>query len=172
MDQAYCDALRFALEFEKKGEKFYRQSVDRAINDQAKKTLQFLADEEIKHSQKIEEFNQALLNNHSFDIEKECSSELSERLHSFIDQYVKNKTKEIGELSTDLEIYQSAMDMEKYGHDMYKSALKSSSETKIKKFFQFLVDEETLHYQLLAASKKYLEDPSYYFEESGGWIFS
>jgi hypothetical protein len=31
--------------------------------------------------------------------------------------------------------------------------------------------EGNLHYNLLATTKKYLEDPSYYFEDYGGWIF-
>ena len=30
MDQAYCDALRFAYEYEKKGEKHYREAAEAA----------------------------------------------------------------------------------------------------------------------------------------------
>ena len=32
MDQAYCDALRFAFEYEKSGEKHYREAAE-AAND-------------------------------------------------------------------------------------------------------------------------------------------
>ena len=71
MDQSYCDALRFAIEYEEQGEKFYREAAAEARDRFAKKALRFLADEEVEHIGKIEKFNDFLLGKAEFDMDKE-----------------------------------------------------------------------------------------------------
>ena len=54
---------------------------------------------------------------------------------------------------------------------MYAGVGDSTTDERLKRFFGWLAGEEIAHHKLLAESKKYLEDQSYYFEEAGGWIF-
>jgi len=171
MDQAYCDALRFAIDFENKGEQFYRQSIETVADATAKKALQFLADEELGHIRKIEDFNNSLLGEGSFDLERECSRELPERIKRFVKEYVSDKAKEITSGSEDVQIYDVALDIEKRGYDMYKSIHVGNENAVLRQFFEFMAAEEIQHYNLLASTKKYLEDPSAYFEDYGGWVF-
>jgi len=171
MESKYCDALRFAIEFEKKGQKFYLDAVQKVADPFSRKTLEFLADEEVSHIEKIEKFNEALLGTGDFDIAKECQSNLSQRVKEYMVSVVSEKEAKVSPQSTEIEVYDLALEMEKSSYDIYKDALESNSDEQLKRFFEFLMKEEQIHYDLLAASKKYLEDPSYYFEEFGGWIF-
>ena len=171
MDLAYCDALRFAIDYERKGEEYYRQAVDKALNPFAKKALVFLADEEVEHIRKIEEFNQYMLGISDFDLDAECAIGLPERVTEFIAN-AKTGGKPASEADlSDLAVYDLAMATEKQGFEMYASVRDSSNDERLKRFFGFLAEEEVVHHRLLAESKKYLEDQSYYFEEAGGWIF-
>ena len=171
MDQAYCDALRFAFDYEEKGEKYYREAAAKTGDKFAKKTLLFLADEEVEHIRKIEDFNQHMLGVEGFDLDKECQLTLPDRVEQFIDAERELAKEKTGLTLTDLAVYDLAMTTEKHGYELYTEARDTSDDERLKRFFGFLADEEIIHHKLLAASKKYLEDPSYYFEEAGGWIF-
>ena len=171
MDQAYCDALRFAFDYEKKGEEHYREAADKVGDVFAQKALTFLADEEIEHIRKIDDFNRHLLGESEFDLDAECALSLPDRVEAFLDA-----ARQAGHISdertlTDIDVYEVAMANEKEGFEMYASVEETSTDERLRKFFAFLAQEEKGHYKLLAASKKYLEDQSYYFEEGGGWLF-
>ncbi len=171
MESKYCDALEFAIDLEQKGQKMYLSAIQKAKDPHTKDTLQFLADEEVSHIEKIEKFNQALLGKGDFDVQKECQTDLPQRTKEYIDKVTREKGEKVTFESTDIEVYNLALDMEKSSYDLYKDAFEKNSDENLKKFFNFLMQEEQIHYDLLAASKKYLQDPSYYFEEFGGWIF-
>lgn len=171
MDQSYCDALRFAIEYERQGEKYYRDAADKAQDGFAKKALVFLADEEVEHIHKIDRFNDWLLGKADFDIDTECKVTAPAKVADLIGvEKITGKSDERSDES-DLAVYDMAMVTEKQGYDMYASVRDSSTDERLKRFFGWLADEEILHHKLLAESKKYLEDQSYYFEEAGGWIF-
>jgi rubrerythrin len=175
MERAYCDALRTAYEFEKSGEQLYRSQLDKVTDEFAKKILEFLADEETEHIRKIEEFNDALLGTGKFDIDRECSTDISERARQLVRNRAIKEEEKINPSSIDIDIYDVAMDMEKESYGVFKQALADSKhldDERIERFFSFILDEEKVHYDLLAASKKYLEDPAYYFLDYGGWVFS
>jgi len=171
MDQSYCDALRFAIEYEQQGEAYYREAAGKTRDLFARKALLFLADEEIEHIGKIERFNAYLLGTAEFDLDAECRPTAPEKAAAFIaGAKTEGKTAEAADLS-DLAVYDLAMVTETQGFEMYASVRDSSGDERLKRFFAWLADEEVVHYKLLAGSKKYLEDQSYYFEEAGGWIF-
>ncbi len=172
MEKYFCNAIQLSVEFEHRSEDFYRSAIAQVKDEFGKKALQFLADDEIKHVEKIKAFNTALLSRDNFDLEAQCCSDLPERLSDFLDEVAANKSKDINEESSDIDVYDAALSMEKTGHEAYLKAFEDEKDPRVKKFFKFLADQETLHYKLLEESKRYLEDSSYYFEDYGGWIFS
>ena len=176
--EMYCEALELALDFEKKGEEFYRDSIQKVEDEFAKRTLNLLAHEELHHIQKINQLNEALVgNSEDFDFDAFCQTELPQRIEAHLKKFTGKEEQKIGPRSNDIEIYDLAMDMEKESYDMYKDSYETlgiparANDERTKKFFEFLLKEESLHYDLLAESKKYLQEPSYYFEDYGGWIF-
>lgn len=171
MEQAYCDALRLALEFEREGLDHYQRAVARVHDAFARRALEFLADEERRHIDVIARFNDALLGRGSFDMAKECSTDAAERIHELVSQVVRSVERDPAKLESDLAVYEEAMDLERQGYLMYRKAAETETDERVRTFLRFLVDEEQRHYDLLMNTRRYLEDPSYYFEDAGGWIF-
>jgi rubrerythrin len=175
MDIAFCDALRVAFEFEQENEQLYRKQLEKVTDEFARKVLEFLANEEADHAKKIEAFNDALLGDGKFDLDKECSIGVGLRAKQLLKDWAAAEDKKITSDSNDLDIYDIAMDMEKKSYSVYERALadsKNLNDDRLNRFFTFLIAEEKEHYNILAASKKYLEDPAYYFLDYGGWVFS
>lgn len=171
MDNYYCKALKVALEFESEGLSFYRDSIDKTNDPFARKALNFLVKEEEKHIDKIIRFNNYLLGKEEFDLNAECNSKVSERMHKLVSFVVNEPLEKITESSSDIDVYESAMELEKRGYELYEKFSREEKDKRVRQFFSFLVDEEAKHYNLLQNSKRYLEDQSYYFEDAGGWIF-
>lgn len=171
MKEAYCDALRVAIEFEHNGEAFYRQLIDKVTDPFAKRILGFLAEEEVEHVRKIEAFNDHLLGNGEFSFEQECSLDLTDRIQALVEQRMKDAEKNVEPLADDIDIYDIALTLEQRSYELYERALGETDDERVETFFRFMLSEEQQHYDLLANSKKYLTDPAYYFEEYGGWIF-
>lgn len=172
MKEAYCEALSTALEMEEEGKKFYEDALSRVTDEFSRRTLKFLIEEENRHIEKILRFNDYLLGRGDFDVEAECSTDVPERLKALIDEAAGSTIKKIEDTSSDIEVYEAAMEFERRGYQFYSEASLKEEDERLKKFFDFLVSEEIKHFQLLQNTKKYLEDPSYYFEDAGGWIFS
>lgn len=171
MEQAYCEALKTAIEFEQNGVIFYRQLIDRVVNPFAKRVLIFLIGEEFEHIRKIESFNNSLLGQGEFDFETECSLDITDKIQMLVQDRKNEADKNITPNSSDSDIYEVAMLLEMKSHELYEQALSEATNEKVETFFRFMLAEEREHYDLLAASKRYLEDSSYYFEDFGGWIF-
>ncbi len=171
MDEAYCEALKTAIEFERNGEVFYRQLIEKVTDPFAKKVLEFLADEEVEHIRKIEVFNDSMLGKDWFDFEAECGMGLPERIRDLVQEKRHDAIKSVESDSNDLDIYDMALLLESKSFALYEQALEEAQDEQVETFFRFLLSEEKEHYDLLASSRRYLADPSYYFEEYGGWIF-
>ncbi len=168
----YCEAFKVAREFEQRSEKLYRDLIPKVKDRFAQKTLTFLADEEHHHIKKIDEINEALTTkSKDFSLVAQCQTELPGRIEKHLNEIIKNKADKMRAQMSDIEIYDTAIDMEKAGYGIYKEHYRQSNDEKTKKFMEFLIQEESVHYDILASTKKYLEDPSYYFEDYGGWIF-
>lgn len=172
MEKAFCEAIGTALRMEEEGKRFYQDALKRVNNQFARRTLEFLIKEEDRHIDKIIRFNEYLLGRGDFDIEAECSTDVPERLKALIDEAAVATIKNIEDSSSDVEVYEAAMEFERRGYQFYQEASRKEEDERLKRFFEFLVSEEIKHFQLLQNTKKYLEDPSYYFEDAGGWIFS
>ncbi|MDI6716676.1 MAG: ferritin family protein [Actinomycetota bacterium] len=171
MEQAYCEALKTAIEFELNGLAFYRQLIDRVSDPFAKRVLVFLAGEEVGHIRKIEAFNNFLLGKGDFDMEEECNLDLPDKIQALVQEKMKEAKKNVTPESDDLDIYDVAMLLESKSRELYEQALDENKDESVEIFLRFMLSEENEHYDLLFASKRYLEDPAYYFEEYGGWIF-
>lgn len=168
----YCEALKAAIEFEQRSEKFYRDSIHKVKDEFAQKTLQLLADEEHHHIERINKANEALTKESGdFDLDAHCQTDLPRRIEKHLKEPLSKKADKIRPQISDIEIYDLAIDMEKAGYGVYKEHYQQSENKKTRKLLEFLIKEESVHYELLASTKKYLEDPSYYFEDYGGWIF-
>ena len=169
----YCEALESAMKFEERSRDFYHDSVDKVDDEFAKKTLEFLAQEEVHHMEKIRRVNEELIDaSKDFDWAAYCTSDLPDRIEQHLKEMNSKRSEKIRPQMSDLEVYDLALDMEKAGYEVYKDYHEQTEDEKTKQFLEFLIAEEKVHFELIQSTKKYLEDYSYYFEDFGGWIFS
>lgn len=168
----FCEALEMAIELENESVRHYQEILKKLNNKFAKKALEFLIREEREHVKKIKRFNKLVMESKNFDIEKECTSDLKKRIHTFVKSAVDATFEKLDVVRNDIDVYKNAMDLERRKYHVYQDYFEREKDERVKKFLTFLMEEEKLHYELLLQSKKYLEDPSYYFEDAGGWIFS
>jgi rubrerythrin len=168
----YCEALESAMEFEERSKKFYHDSVGKVEHELAKKTLEFLAKEEQHHIEKIKKINDELIKeSQNFDFAAYCTTDLPERVDKHLKKLLGERTDKVKAQISDIEVYDLALDMEKAGYGVYKDYYRESRDEQTKRFLDFLIKEEKIHYDLISSTKRYLEDHSYYFEDFGGWIF-
>jgi rubrerythrin len=171
-EKFYCEALAQAYMMEMKGKEFYEEALKRVKDAFAKEALKFLISEEERHLDKINRFNGYLFGREEFDLEAECSVATTKRARVAIGQFVGQKLKkQLDQAGTDIEIYEAALNFEKDGYEYYSKLAEKEVDPRLRRFFEFLENEEIKHFELIQETIRYLKDPDYYFEEMGGWIF-
>ena len=165
------DVLSKALKMEEKGFAFYQEASQKSDNNITKKMFSFLADNEMLHIESIEKFCSAL----------KASGELPDlKLESIKikrDEEARIFSKEIDELKEkikpgddDVKACKFAMEFENEGHAYYENMLKDAQDEKIKKLLEFLVEEESKHYEWLSNIHSYLTDSqNWYMYEEGSF---
>ncbi len=156
------EALQTALDFEKKGEKIYKDTAAITKNPIVKKTFSYLAEQELNHINEIEEY-----------IEKnkiEMKGDKLEDTKRFFTMTV-NEFKEKTELSDDdLNAHKTALELEQSSYDFYKEQFEQADDAELKKFFKFLMEQENNHYVLIQKAYEYIKDPSDFYAEEEHWV--
>ncbi len=156
------EALQTALDFEKKGEQIYEQTAAKTQNPIVKRTFSYLAEQELNHIKEIKEY-----------IEKEkieLKGDKLEETKKFFSVTVA-EFKEKTELSdSDLKAHEAALELEQSSYDFYKEQSDETDGKELKKFFQFLMEQENAHYILVQKAYEYIKDPADFYAEDEQWI--
>ncbi len=158
------EPLRIALKLEHEGRQFFLEAAEKTNSDLARQTFEFLAKEEDKHIEKIERFYQSLeLEGDSDQLPEVEESTAEDRLAEF-----NNKLSQIRETykstDSDIEAYKMALEFENGAEDFYEQKMLESSNPRIKKMYQWLIDEEKMHGRLLKSCLLFAEDPAEWFK--------
>ncbi|MEM4261063.1 MAG: ferritin family protein [Candidatus Woesearchaeota archaeon] len=158
-------ALQTALGFEEKGNKLYLEVAKKTKNEIVKETFMYLANQEYLHIKEIKEF-----------IEKEHPNInlLGDNPHEtkeFFDTTISKFKKKITLNKTDIKVYETALNLEKSSYNFYKQEFNKANDEKTRKFFKFLMAQESAHYTLLSNTYNYIKDPANFYMEEEGWIF-
>ncbi len=167
------DALKMAVEMEKKGFDIYMKAASKTNNDLGRSTLEAIAAKELDHIKAIEEFSEKIgakamsldkaISLINVKNKKDYILPIMEKLRSALDAKIK--------ADSDLEkAYEVAMKLEKDSYNLYKKLAGESGEPQAKKFFEFLMGEEKTHYELLEETLQYLNNPGDWFAEQERWI--
>lgn len=163
-DEKYLEALKLSVDMEKKGQKFYEEVAAKTKNELGKKVFLLLAKDEFGHIDAIRKFNKQLLHESELpDVEKLISREHRKGDEEIFKRPPEELKDKAGVDANDLKAYNVAMKMEKDGYDFYKECLEGATDDKVKKMFQFLIEEESMHYQLLQDTYFYLAHPADWF---------
>jgi len=156
------EPFRIALQLEQEGRAFFLEAAAKTESSLARQTFEFLAKEEDKHIQKIEEFVQSLELTEGagpFDI---GDSDAHNRLKEFDDRLAQIKD-EYQLTNSDADAYRMALEFENGAEDFYQEKMDEATDPLIKKFYKWLIDEEAMHSRLLNSCIKFVEDPAGWF---------
>lgn len=153
--------IKFALEFEENGAKFYIDMGLKAKNIITKKLLYTLAKQEIEHLEAIENFiitGKYSKNEEDGDVESEIKD-----FWGSLDK--------INKMEDQLQVYRMALEMEKKGYSQYEKFYNEAKDEKEERFFKFLMGEEKKHIDAIVNVYSYLSETDDWFqnEESRVW---
>jgi rubrerythrin len=163
------EALAMAIDMEKEGHSFYIKTAEKATDKMTKQVFDFLANEELKHIESIKTFYDAEIAGKKTDFDKLLGGRTPEIAKQAIFNLFKNLEKIVPADKPDMDAYSFARDFEKKGEHFYREAAEKASDADIIKLFQFLVEEEQRHFQMIDDSMAFLENPQEWFHRQEKW---
>ncbi|MFH1710608.1 MAG: ferritin family protein [bacterium] len=160
-------ALGTAIKMEKTGCDLYMKTAQKTLNKLGRSTLEAIAAKELDHIKAIEEFAE---NNIGNAIESIKPQSKSEYIRPIMDKFAKYLDENITKDADIEKAYKAAMGLEKSSYAFYKDLFTGSTDPQAKKFFEFLMGEEGIHYELLAETLEYLNNPKDWYREKEKWI--
>ncbi|MBW2981869.1 ferritin family protein [Candidatus Woesearchaeota archaeon] len=164
MEKEFIEALKYALDFEEKGEKIYRDIAENSEDDFVKNTFNGLADDEVVHEKVIKGF---IGGNADFSELKKVTLD-PKRFFGTVTEEFKKRAKMHG---AELKPFDIGIELEKQSIAYYKEQLEKASTEEAKKFFEFLVKQEQFHLKSLQQAKDFLGDPENFYVEFERWSF-
>lgn len=160
------EPLKVALRLEQEGKRFFAEAASAVKGKAAKQTFEFLAAEEDKHIRRIEELYRSLEESDGHEALVTEDSDADQRFVAFNDRLAELRN-EIKPTISDIEAYQTALKFENGAEDFYVEQLAKSTNPKIKKFYSWLIHEESMHAKVLHSCLRFAEDPATWFHERG-----
>ncbi len=148
-----ADTLRTAIRGEEDGYRFYDLLAQRATNDDAKRKLESLRDDEIGHKKTLMELFQKHIGTPIGELPEKGLSALS-------DVFRKGQ---VGELKTEMEFLNLAIEAELAATKYYQQERDMIDDDEFRAIFDRLANEEHHHYELLMAEREALTGNYYWF---------
>ncbi|MCX7667993.1 MAG: ferritin family protein [Atribacterota bacterium] len=158
-----------ALQMEEDGRNFYLEGLEKVESPLSKEVLKKLADEELIHVEKIQEWYSKIKNHEAPTFEGWGGVRKSSR--EYFENVFTEARKHMNELiipqASELETIKMAMGLESKARQFYVEKMKVVTDREMVNFLDFLASEEYRHYNLLFNTHEYLSSPSewYYKEE-------
>ena len=157
------EPFRIALRLEEEGKAFFEEAARKAQSNQVRQTFEFLAAEEIKHIDKIERFYKSLEISDGKDVPDIEDSDADRKLADFNDRLA-NLKDEVKPSVSDVEAYEVALKFENGAEEFYEQKMNEADDPRMKRFYKWLIDEETMHARLLRSCLNFAKDPAAWFE--------
>jgi rubrerythrin len=156
-------ALEAALDFERKGEKIYRETASKTKNPLVARTFMYLAEQELNHINEIKGY----MEKEKIELKGDTLAETKKFFSTTI-----SKFKEKALLSdNDLRAHETALELEQKSYNFYKEQAGQAHDPKLKKLFRFLMEQENAHYMLIQKAYDYIKDPVNFYVEEERWMF-
>ncbi len=161
------EAVKMAIENEVKGREMYLSFANRAKNSVTKKTFEFLADEELRHIDKIKEI--AKDETGLLEVPDLQSTSL-EKMKEIFGLSIKDFDKQATPDSDDIKAHEIGMELERKSFDFYKELSEEAADEKIRIFFDALMKEENSHYEMISKGYDFIKNPEGFYSEEEGWL--
>ena len=155
-------AFGMAMKGEIEGRELYRTVSERTDDPQAKDVFKYLAEEENKHFETLEQMYHSTLKGEEINIPA------LPRLVEFKDVespiFSENFKNRIGQSHFEMSALSIALRLERDAADFYKKMAEGSSDRRLKNFFDDLASWEQDHYRAIYREIKFLEEE--YFQNN------
>ena len=171
--QELLEGLKLGIKTETEGKKFYHEASENASDEMAKTIFTSLSKEEDDHLALINTFFHELEESGTWeDVEKVTAEQgiKAENVRTVFNNAYKTIADKNNPPKSDIEVYKMAREFENKAISLYKDLIKKVTEENARKFFQFLIDMEAEHYELLDNTIQYLETPANWFQSQEGWL--
>ncbi|HDS11497.1 MAG TPA: hypothetical protein ENN77_01185 [Candidatus Wirthbacteria bacterium] len=166
------EALDEAIKMEIKIRDFYLDAIPKLESELARDVLKFLAEQEIIHIENIQRFQSTALGQEvGFDLGERIINTTRKKAKTFFAKRKKQFEQMINGSAQDADIYKLGLKIEKNGYEYYQQQAQATQDADAKKLFEFLVLEETTHYDLLEKLSRYFLEPGFWFLEEEQWLF-
>jgi len=136
--------LRFAVEIEEKGLAFYKECLNESRHQQAIELFDYLIKAETGHRRVLKDLIDAVSHGDKAQVEKSVESFLKIDIH--IPMFDKDKIeKMIGPTARLTEIFNTAMEFEEKGIELYSDLAKKTDDPELEKLFTKLASDEKRH---------------------------
>jgi rubrerythrin len=166
------EAMKIALDMEKKGYQAYIYAARKTLNKLGRSTLEAIAAQELEHIKAIEGYCQRP------ETDPEATRLIGQIRHSEKKDYVREIIEKLGQHLNEkvagdgdlAEAYKTAMELERESYVFYKNLAQEAVVPTVKAFFQFLMEQENTHFELFQETLEYLDHPGDWFREQERWI--
>jgi len=156
------EPFQIALALEREGKRLFTEAALSTNGTLARQTFEFLSREEDKHIERIEKFYLAVKRSGGQHYPDTEDSTADQRLESF-NQMLEDLKDEYRSTSTDIDAYKMALEFETGAEVFYEEKLKESDNPQVKRFYRWLIEEETMHSRLLRSCLRFVQDPAEWF---------
>lgn len=157
------NALKFALENERKERNFYLENARRTKNLAAKNMFKQIADEEKEHYEILKKLFA------TWEAKKKWPTTIPLKVNKSLSDNILQplsgkKGARIKGNDDDLKAVRTAIDFEARGMALYKKLEEGSTEPKEKAFFKLLASIERQHFMSLRETEEFLTDPASWYQ--------
>jgi rubrerythrin len=163
MNKALSDALKTALDFEKKGRAIYEKAAASTNNEMVARTFSYLAGQEEFHVQEIRKY----MDSNSIEL----SGDQQHQTRQFFMTTIAEFRHRTSLSQDDIKAHETALELETQSYDFYRQQYLISKEPELKQFFEFLMKQEKAHYELVDKTLQFIRDPVDFYQKSEDAIF-
>lgn len=165
------EAIKTALQMEEKSWILYEEAASKTNNAIVKKTMLFLAEWEKQHAEKIRKLNAHLMGElEMIDLKTECSEDPMCVVKDFFSRNIDDYKQKMKGEPEDIQVYETGMEIETEGYKFYKRAAEETDDAEARQMFEWLAEEENVHYKFLEDQHSYLSDPESWNMDEEKWI--
>ncbi|MGD9495121.1 MAG: ferritin family protein [Armatimonadota bacterium] len=168
-----CEVMLRAMEMEEDSQRFYLDAASVATNPLARRTFEALAEWEVEHKKLLQSvYDEAAttggcptldhLSPEQVEIIEEAALIFKTALEDIEDTLAHDPTLEGA--------YATAMGKERMAIAFYRQQLDETHNENERQLYQFLLDQERGHLNLLATTEEYLNDTKYWHFKQEQWI--
>ena len=156
------EALKFAIQMELDGKKFYTRAGRESANKLGKELYPWLATQEDKHRKIFEEIYHAITTDNKWS-EIDIKIEKGEKPVTIFASAIKKVGDAVKDKQSEIKVAEKALEMELKSRDYYRQQADRSKSAVEKEFFVAISEEEQGHYLAIIDYKEYITDPVGWF---------